>query len=236
MNIVLFEPEEIACPLARSDERAKHIVDVLRRREGDSFDAGAIDGLRGKATVRSIGKDSIDLEFDLQVEEPPLYPIDIIVGLSRPQTNRKILQEATSLGVRSLSFVTTERGEPSYSTSKLWTTGEWRRHVIAGVAQAFTTRVPRVDYGMSLEAALDANEDAKLKIALDNYEAKLALSEFESDGDATVLALGSERGWTAGERQLFRDRKYTLAHLGTRPLRTETATIAGIALLLRSFV
>lgn len=236
MNIVLFESEEIGKPLALSDERAKHIVEVLRRREGDSFDAGVIDGMRGKATVRSIGAASIELAFELEHEEAPLYPIDLIVGLSRPQTNRKILQEATSLGVRSLSFVATERGEPSYATSKLWSTGEWRRHVIAGVAQAFTTRVPRVAFGVSLESALDANESAKLKIALDNYEAELALSEVELEGDPIVLALGSERGWTGTEREMLREHDYTLAHLGARPLRTETATIAGIALLLRGLV
>ena len=65
MNIVLFEPDEIGKALALSDERAKHILNVLRRQEGDTFDAGVIDGKRGKATVQSIGNESIDLQFDL---------------------------------------------------------------------------------------------------------------------------------------------------------------------------
>ncbi len=236
MNIVLFEREEVGKPLARSDDRAKHILEVLRRREGDDFDAGAIDGLRGKARVMSIGPESIELAFDLRHEEPPLHPIDLIVGLSRPQTNRKILQEATSLGVRSLSFVTTERGEPSYATSKLWTSGEWRRHVVSGVVQAFTTRMPTVSYGISLDAALEACCRAKIKIALDNYEADIALGDVGLSENPIALALGSERGWTANERNTLRDCEYMLAHLGSRPLRTETAVVAGIALLLRGMV
>ena len=232
MNIVLFEPDEIGKALALSDERAKHILNVLRRQQGDTFDAGVIDGKRGKATVQSIGNESIDLQFDLQHEEPFLFPIDLIIGLSRPQTNRKILQEATSMGVRSLSFVTTERGEPSYATSKLWTTGEWRRHVIAGVVQAYTTRMPQVSFGISLEAALEANESVEVKIALDNYEAESALSDVDRGRGSIALALGSERGWAGAERALLREHRFQLAHLGSRPLRTETAAVAGIAVLL----
>jgi len=232
MNIVLFEPDEIGKALALSDERAKHILNVLRRQEGDTFDAGVVDGKRGKATVQSIGDESIDLQFDLQHEEPFLFPIDLIIGLSRPQTNRKILQEATSMGVRSLSFVATERGEPSYATSKLWTTGEWRRYVIAGVVQAYTTRMPQVSFGISLESALEANERAEVKIALDNYEAESALSEVDRGRGSIALALGSERGWTGAERALLRVHRFQLAHLGSRPLRTETAAVAGIAVLL----
>ena len=47
-----------------------------------------------------------------------------------------------------------------------------------------------------------------------------------------TLAVGSERGWTGAERDLLRENGYTLAALGERVLRTETASIAGTALCL----
>ncbi len=235
MNIVLFEPDEFQKPLLRTDERAVHILQVLRRSEGDDFDAGILNGPKGKAIVTKIGEDALSLEFNWNSdEEPALYPIDLVVGLSRPQTNRKILQDATALGVRSIRFVTTERGEPSYASSKLWTTGEWRRHVVAGVAQAFTTRMPQVYFEMSLKDAIDALDATPTRIALDNYEAEIGLGEIDATS-SIGLALGSERGWTGKERELLRENGYTLAHLGPRPLRTETAAIAGIALLLEMF-
>lgn len=233
MNIVLFESSEIGAPLDIADERAQHILKVLRRGEGDSFDAGEIDGKRGKATVRTIGPKTLELTFDLSIDEPALYPIDLIVGLSRPQTNRKILQEATALGVRSIRFALTDRGEPSYVESKLWRSGEWRRHVVNGTAQAFTTRLPHVSYGMALEEAIGAVDGNAMRIALDNYEANEALGEMDARGQAIALAIGSERGWTAVERAALREQGFLLAHLGTRPLRTETAVVAGIALLTR---
>ena len=233
MNIILFESNEVGGPLALADERAQHILKVLRREPGDCFDAGVIDGKRGKAIVKAIGGDFLELEFDLTIEEPSLYPIDLIVGLSRPQTNRKILQEATALGVRSMRFVLTERGEPSYAESKLWSSGEWRRHVIAGVVQAFTTRMPDVSYGMGLEEAIEGVGEGTLGIALDNYEASSELSSIDAEGKEVALAVGSERGWTGAERSMLRKQGFLLAHLGSRPLRTETAAVAGITLLTR---
>ena len=88
----------------------------------------------GEARVERIEKDNLILEFELNETDPPLYPIELIVGLSRPQTNRRILREATSLGVRRLSFVQTDRSEPSYAESRLWSSGEWKRHVLDGAS------------------------------------------------------------------------------------------------------
>ena len=65
-------------------------------------------GVGGRRESRESTKDNLILEFELNETDPPLYPIELIVGLSRPQTNRRILREATSLGVRRLSFVQTD--------------------------------------------------------------------------------------------------------------------------------
>ncbi len=231
MNIVLFEADEIGKRLSLEDERMRHVFDVLRRKAGDDFDAGVVNGRRGKARVANVVDDYVELEFELTIEEPPLPPIDLIAGLSRPQTNRRILQDATTLGVRSLTFVMTERGEPSYASSKLWTTGEWRRHLIAGAAQAFTTHIPIVDFGESLETTLAKLDPDCERVALDNYEGASHLADWKCRRKTVVAAFGAERGWTGREREQLRSAGFELAHLGERPLRTETAVVAGLAFL-----
>ncbi|MBK1880662.1 RsmE family RNA methyltransferase [Pelagicoccus mobilis] len=229
MNIVLFEESEVGGILPVGDERAVHVLKVLRRQVGDYFDVGLINGPKGKATLVGVTDEGLELSFVWGDEEPPLLPIDLVVGLSRPQTMRKLLNEATTMGVRSIRFVETKRGEPSYGESKLWSTGEWRRHVVAGVAQAFTTRMPEVSWGMSLEAALDDLEEVRFRVALDNYEASVKLGMAVGGRKELALAVGSERGWTGKERDLLRDRAWVLAGMGERVLRTETATVAAVA-------
>ncbi len=231
MNIILFQNNEIGGPLPRDDHRVVHILNVLRREVGDSTDVGLVNGPRGKALLRSVTEDEVSFEFQWGDEPPPLLPIDLIIGLSRPQTNRKILQEATSLGVRSIYFALTERAEPSYASSKLWTTNEWQRLIRQGVEQAFSTRFPAVKFGAGLRDYIESTKSVDHKICLDNYEATTGLWEAAEQKQSVVLAIGSERGWTEDERALFRQHGFILAHLGERPLRTETAAIAAISIV-----
>ncbi|MBK9990968.1 MAG: RNA methyltransferase [Verrucomicrobia bacterium] len=241
LNLVLFEPSEIALPLARSDSRATHILEVLRRSVGDSFDVGLVNGPHGKATLSAIHHDTLALSFVWGTLPPLPPPITLLIGLPRPQTARKILQEATTLGVQALHFVTTARGEPSYASSTLWSSGEWRRHLLAGAAQAFCTRLPDVTFGHSLSDIIAGLPPQATRVALDNYESLVALeaaikpvakaNESSTTGQAVILALGSERGWTAAERDLLRANHFALAHLGPRVLRTETACVASIAIV-----
>ncbi len=236
MNLILFEPPEIAAPLPCDDPRARHLLDVLRRRVGDTFDAGLVNGPRGKGTLVAIGADAITLTFAWGDAPPPLPPVTLLLGLPRPQTARDLLRDATTLGVAALHFVSTEKSDRNYAHSTLWTGGEWRRHVLAGAAQAFDTRLPEVTWTHSLAESIAALPDAITRLALDNYEAShtfginqsLGVSPSEN-GTPVVLAFGPERGWDEGDRVLLRTQGFTLAHLGDRPLRMETAVVAALA-------
>lgn len=236
VNIILFEPDESKLPLPRADARSVHILEILKRRVGDTFDAGVIDGPRGKATLADIGHDGLRLEFTWGSPPPPLDPLTLIVGLPRPQTARKILQEASALGVGSMRFVRTDRGEPSYASSTLWSSGEWRRHLRDGAAQAFCTRLPDFRHGGTLAEEIAGSPAGALRLALDNYESSRALADALRGHAADVrpglvLVIGSERGWSAPERTLLRAEGFTLVHLGARVLRTETATVAAVAVV-----
>ncbi|HVS78003.1 MAG TPA: RsmE family RNA methyltransferase [Steroidobacteraceae bacterium] len=230
MNLILFEPAETDRPLPRTDPRAVHLLEILRRRTGDTFDAGLVNGPRGKGTLVAVGTSSLTLDFRWEAAPPPLDPITLILGLPRPQTARKILAEAAALGVQALHFVGTEKGEPNYRHSTLWSSGEWRRHLIAGAEQAFDTRLPEITSDRSLTEALDAVDAAGSRIALDNYESPQPLPQV-SVRAPLVLALGPERGWSTEERDRLRARNFAFAHLGPRVLRTETAVVAAVTLV-----
>lgn len=231
MNIVLFEESELGRPLPEDDPRAVHICRVLKRGVGEPFDAGIVDGAIGKATLVATGPGGLTLAFSWATSPAPLDPITLVVALPRPQTARKILQEAATLGVQALVFFGAERSEPSYGQSRLWSDGEWRRHLVDGAAQAFSTRLPAVRHAASLAEAVEAVRPPARVIALDNYEAEGAASALLGRMPPPfVLALGPERGWSAAERTLLRDRGAALAHLGSRVLRSETALCAAVTL------
>lgn len=233
MNIILFSPEEVQLPLSGKDSRARHILEVLRRKPGDTFDAGLINGPRGKGTLRAVGTDgTLMLSFAWGDPPPSLAPLRLVVGLPRPQTARDILREGAALGVAAMDFVRTERGEPSYAQSSLWSSREWESLLVAGATQAFCTRLPAVRHGHTLAEALKTLPAGCTRLVLDNYESPQPLGRTAvAAGVPVVLAIGSERGWTEAERELLLSREFLFVHLGARVLRTETACIAAISVL-----
>lgn len=232
MNLILFEPPELTVPLPRNDPRAEHILKVLRRQIGETFDVGLVDGPLGKGTLAGLSADALTLTFTWGAPPPPADPITLLLGLPRPQTARDILRDATTLGVGALHFVATARSDANYAAATLWTSGEWRRHALAGAAQAFATRLPAVTRDRTLTTALAALPAATLRLALDNYEAVTALSECHVTRDTpVVLALGPERGWGPADRAALRAHGFTLVHLGPRVLRSETAVVAALTLV-----
>lgn len=232
MNIILFNPAEVELPLACQDPRSQHLLQVLRRKVGDSFDCGLINGARGRGTIVAIGVATLTLSFIWLEPPPPLSPIHLLIGLPRPPTARNILREATSLGVTAMHFMRTERGEASYASSTLWQNEAWRECLLHGAAQAFCTRLPEISHGQSLVTALAALPGGCTRLALDNYESPSALATHPLPAAQPIaLALGAERGWTTAERNLLRAADFTLVNLGARVLRTETACLAAITLI-----
>jgi RsmE family RNA methyltransferase len=237
MNLVLFEPSELAAPLPLADPRARHLLAVLKRRVGDTFDVGVVNGPRGKATLAALTPEILTLAFAWDAPPAPLTPITLIIGLPRPQTARDILRDATTLGATCIHFVVTERADPNYATSTLWTSGEWRRHCLTGAAQAFDTRLPEVTWTHTLATALASLPPRRTRLALDNYEASSPLRGCDHVGGKTnqipennVIAIGPERGWGGVDRDALRGAGFTLVHLGTRILRVETAVVAALAI------
>lgn len=231
VNLILFEPTEIATPLPRRDPRAVHVIEVLRRQIGDTFDVGLIDGPRGKATLLGLGADALTLGFAWGPPPAPLDPVTLIVGLPRPQTARDILRDATTLGVTALHFVRTEKGAPGYAQSTLWSSGEWRRRAIAGAEQAFETRLPAVSWERSVAEQLAALPLGGTQLALDNYEPGSALGSITLAAGTLTLAFGPERGWSAAEREMLRASGFVFVDLGARVLRLETAIVAALAIV-----
>jgi RsmE family RNA methyltransferase len=231
MNLILFEPEEVGRIVPPDDPRSVHIRTIFKRKVGQSFDCGIIDGPRGIATLVSDSPDGIGLRLELGETPPALDPVWLLIGLPRPQTARKILFEATTMGVQKLLFFRAEKSEPSYAQSSLWADGTVRRLLIAGAVQAFCTRLPEVAVLGSLDAALLATASCNSKVALDNYEPTVALSKIPNPKPPTLVAIGPERGWSSEERGHLQKDGFTFAHLGPRVLRAETAAIAAVALI-----
>lgn len=152
MNIILFDPAEIGKPLPRRDERTIHLLKVLHKKTGDSFEAGLLGGNRGVGHIDGIRLDgAIVYSLDLREEPPPRYPVRVAVGFPRPIQIRRLLRDLSNLGLEAVDLIGTELGEKSYRDTKLLTDGGAHSALIEGAAQARDTRIPALSVYSSLE-------------------------------------------------------------------------------------
>ncbi len=237
MNIVLFEKDEITKPLPLSDIRGRHIIKILKFGINESFDAGIINGEKGKALITDISENHIYFTFTKDESyESKKHPVILITSFARPPESKKILKNISTIGVKTLCFVRTDKSEKSYTESSLWKKSSYRNYLIDGAVQAFDTDIPDICFFDSLEECVGSSKITccSEKAALDNYEytEKLSSMGFEKGTEETaVLAVGGERGWSRRERDVLRESGFTLCSLGERVLKTETACIAGITLI-----
>ena len=234
MNLILLPQLVSRAKWNNPDVRFKHLSDVLRVQPGSVIDFAVENGPRGKGKIESISSVEVEVSFQWeQTIEANFLPVRLLIGLSRPQTCRKILEQAAAMGVEEFHFFGADKGESSYASSTLWTSDEWKKKIRGGVEQAFSTHLPKCKIYENLSSVLKETETASgFRIGLDNYEATGGLTPITLQPEEQVwVAIGPERGWSPDERNLLRDNLFELRHLGKRVLRVETAVVAAVGIL-----
>lgn len=239
MNLVLLGNAQTRT-LAAGTPEAAHVAQTLRLARGGTFWCGVKNGARGLATIREIAPDG-EISFDVEWEKSPppaLPPIALLVGLSRPQTMKKVFALASEIGCARIDVFRSEKGDPAYAQSSIWARGDRMLDEILEKSAAQTTvpAVPAFALHASLAEFLKNGGNAEsrgneFRFAADVYERAQAFAAVPAfpPGAHVQIAVGSERGWADSERAALRAAGFSFVHLGARVLRTETAVAAALA-------
>jgi len=239
VNIILLEEHELEQNLQKRDERTIHLLKVLHKKTGDTFEAGVLGKMLGIGKIEKINSDgSIKISF-LETQRPlPRMNLRIAVAFVRPIQIRRILRELSNIGISAIDIVGTDMGEKSYRDTNLLINGGSFAALVEGAVQARDTQIPSLSIYDNLDKWLkerpwDADGNAPLLIAMDNVRDEGSLLHLSSSDKFYVLAIGPERGWSDRERDLFLKAGFKRLSMGERALRTETACVAAAALVMR---
>ncbi len=234
MNIVLFEPAELVGNQAvASDERAKHIAKVLRASVGDSVRVGIVNGSMGYGTITRINRRPPYLvELHVSVEDSPPSPsdIDIILALPRPIMFKRILSQATTLGVKRFHIINAGRVEKSFWDASVIAESAYRTHLLKGLEQAVDTRLPEVSFHRSFKLFIDGTvpelkREYDFLLVADPAFPHLDLPQSLKGMGRVLLAVGPEGGWLAYEIDKMVASGFRGFGIGCRILRVDTAVI-----------
>ncbi len=162
MNLILLENSASTQVLAANSAAAIHLKNVLKVTAGTTFWCGEKDGKRGIATVEKIhgnGEISLKISWEKAVPaEMKLPPIRLLVGLSRPQTMKKIFASAAELGCEEIAIFVSENSDRAYEKSKIFERGNAEIFEIfkKSAEQTCSTFFPKFRFFKTLEEALES--------------------------------------------------------------------------------
>ena len=249
MNRILFEKSEITDGVATfGGERAEHVMNVLHGEVGQILKTGEIDGPIGTSVITAISRPpssvlSPEITVSCSHAEKSLSPwVDLILAPPRPRVMKRLLPQLATLGVGRIFLVGAKKVEKDFWGATLLKIENYRPLLIDGLMQAGTSILPtletRRNFRKFVKEELDALFPSHTRIVAHPYGAeKDPVSSLSSNvlRPRLLLAIGPEGGWTDEEVALLEEHGFARYSLGARILRTDTATVALLAQLMKEF-
>ncbi|MCY3966863.1 MAG: RsmE family RNA methyltransferase [Acidobacteria bacterium] len=200
----------------------RHLFRARRLKVGDRV--RLVDGRGGARWSVVGGVEAERARLDLEGPAPTFEParrLTLLVSVVRPERAVWLVEKATELGVRKLQWFVSERTSRAFTARAL---DRQRRVAKSALEQSGGAWLPRIGAPVPLEEAGDLAGATVLHPSAGT--ARSAVSA------ARTLVIGPEGGFSEAEIAWFTDRGATLAGLGPRVLRTETAAVAAVAVAL----
>lgn len=204
-------------------EESKHIVKVLRKKEGDLLHL-----TNGKGWMFTTELISADVNncfakiIKAEKEAPPSYHLHLAVAPTKMNDRYEwFLEKATEIGVHEITPVICDHSE-----RKVVKLNRFERVLQSALKQSLHTRFPVLNEPVSLMEFLKQEHKGQQFIAHceEDKGKKLLSNEIEISGEVNVL-IGPEGDFSKEEIDLALQNGWKAVSLGSSRLRTETAAI-----------
>ncbi len=240
MNRILFEPSEIVDGVATfGGVRAEHVRKVLHGEVGQILKTGVLDGKIGTGEIVEMANDEIRVRVTHDAE--PLAPwVDLVLAPPRPRILKRLLPQLATMGVGRIVLVGAQKVEKDFWGATLLKEENYRPLLVDGLMQGcVSTQVSTIEarrnFRRFVADELDAMFPTSRRLVAHPYESGKVeegkrgmgvLGGMGATGRRLLLAIGPEGGWTDDEVALLETHGFARYSLGSRILRTDTATIA----------
>ena len=242
MHHFFVSPEQVEGGLIRiTGSDVNHIKNVLRIRQGEEMlvsDGTGRDYLCQAEEIAGLEVTVRILETEEEVRELPSR-IWLFQGLPKSDKMEFIIQKAVELGAAGIVPVTTRNTvvklDPKKEEAKV---KRWQAIAESAAKQSKRSLVPRVSGIMTLKEAFDYVESQGFSVRLIPYEHEAGMDGTKTELDAAgpgqdiAVFIGPEGGFDEREIELALSKGVRPISLGRRILRTETAGLALLSVLM----
>ncbi len=214
-----------------------HISRVLRLRPGDQIEILDGNGRAAIAGIETINKQEVILKIIEEFNpggEPPLE-VTLVQGLSKGEKMDLIVQKATELGASAIIPAICHRSVARLDGDKSYRKQErWQRVAMEAAKQCRRSIIPKVHMPQSLAQVLSGIPQEPTAIMPWEGEKKNTLEHVLSGEktDNLYIFIGPEGGFEPFEVEHAVNKGVSTVTLGRRILRTETAGLACLAIVM----
>ena len=217
---------------------AFHLVRVLRARAGEKVVVVGGDGTEFVCRFDAAEESGAGVAAILSVESASKpddrgVAVTLLQGMPKGKKTDLVLQKATELGADVIALVYMERSVPAPDRDDGKKIERFQRIVREAAEQSGRTTVPEVRLYRSLKDALPLLMESEIAFACYEAEEERTLPEILRQSGASIAFLvGPEGGLSRREIDVLQSARVPTVTLGRRILRTETAPLAVLSMIL----
>jgi 16S rRNA (uracil1498-N3)-methyltransferase len=219
-----------------SGEDVSHIVKVLRMKTGDELLLCDGKGNEYSVKIALVNKYEITTDVKARSKREIRHPL-ITLGQGLPKSDKMdwIVQKATELGVATIVPLMTERTIVKIKDEEK-RVSRWQKICREAAMQSNRPDVPKVGAVIAFKDFLQTqNSELPALLLLPWEEGTVPIKEIlrANPGIKNIIVLiGPEGGFSAHEAEMAKEKNFQLVSLGQNILRTETAAVAVLSMIL----
>lgn len=238
MRRFFIDPSQAASPEPTlTGQDARHIRTVLRLKPGEQIELVDGTGMTYAADIIAIAPDGVKVRIRSRRLQQTESPASIIIAQAMLKDKKMdiLVRQLTELGIAQWVPFFSERAVPRPDPGRLeHRVARWAKISREAVKQCRRAQTPIIHPPLTFEDTLALAVDCELKLLFwedESMPLKNCLPVTPSAFKKVFVLLGPEGGFAASEVSRARSAGFTIASLGPRILRAETATLAACSVM-----
>ncbi len=203
-------------------DESRHIVKVLRKKEGDTVNITNGEGILFTAEVTFANEKKCEVKIiKADFFKPMPYYLHLAVAPTKMNDRYEwFLEKATEIGIHEITPVICEHSERTNIK-----TDRFEKILQSAMKQSMQYYMPKLNEALPYKDFINQQKDGTLFIAhCEETDKKLLKNEIKPKEKITIL-IGPEGDFSPKEIQLALSKGYIPVSLGNTRLRTETAAV-----------
>ena len=222
MNVFYLPTAQLGT-ISFPEEESKHIVKVLRMKEGDRFCVTDGNGSLYDAELVDAHPKRAAAELSNQRQGYDIRDFKVSIAIAPTKLNERtewFLEKATEIGIDEVKLFASYHSERRTANVE-----RFKKIIVAAMKQSVKSKMPVIEDIVAFDKLVRQNYDGQKFIAWIDDDVTEQLCDLYRKGENALVLIGPEGDFSKEEVALAKENGFLPVSLGKARLRTETAAV-----------